>query len=149
MAIKVIAKMAIMKAAYTKQQIYGRGQIMSALRVLAKQKNVSLEQEAEATRAAAKALAATLEEESVKAAVQAAAETFGHVGHQPCEFYSNGIARETSYKAAPTESAAIHEGIVSAYVASGTTGRAPGGPITIRGWRPGRARCRRPPRSRM
>lgn len=100
---------------YTAQQILERQLIMSSLRVLAEQKDVSLDQEVAATEAAAKALGQTIVEESVASQIAEAAEDFGHTGYNACDLLVQGVAYRDARDNARVASADIHDAVIANY----------------------------------
>lgn len=101
---------------YTAQQIIERQLIMSSLRVLAEQKEVSLDQEVSATEAGAKALGQTIVEESTASAIADAAEDYGHTGYNACDLVVQGVAFRTSVDNARTASDSLHDTVLDNYL---------------------------------
>ncbi|UTS82780.1 hypothetical protein [Phaeobacter piscinae] len=111
----VTSAIATATTTYTAQQIVERQLIMSSLRVLAEQKDVSLDQEVSAQQAAAKALGQTIVEESVTSQIADAAEEFGHTGYGACDLIVEGVALRTARDTARTASADIHNTVIANY----------------------------------
>lgn len=101
---------------YTAQQLIERQLIMSSLRVLAEQKEVSLDQEVSSTEAAAKALGQTIVEESTVSAIADAAEDYGHTGHNACDLVVQGVAFRTAVDNAKAESDSLHNTVLDNYL---------------------------------
>lgn len=111
----VTSAIATATSTYTAQQVVERQLIMSSLRVLAEQKDVSLDQEVSAQQAAAKALGQTIVEESVTSQIADAAEKYGHTGYDACDLIVEGVALRTARDTARTASEDIHNSVIANY----------------------------------
>lgn len=111
----VTGTIAAATTAYSAQQIAERSLIISSLRVLAEQNDVSLDQEVSATEAGSKALAQTIVEESVTSQIADAAESFGHTGYGACDLIVDGVAYRDARNSAPDVSADIHDAVMGRY----------------------------------
>lgn len=111
----VTSAIATATSTYTAQQVVERQLIMSSLRVLAEQKDVSLDQEVSAQQAAAKALGQTIVEESVTSQIADAAEKYGHTGYDACDLIVEGVALRAARDTARTASEGIHNSVIANY----------------------------------
>lgn len=110
----VISRIGAITTQYSAQQILERNQILSALKVLGKQNEVSTEQEISAATASAKALSDTIVKESVLSATADAVESFGTTGYNACALVEAGDTLSEMVVSSKEDAIASHKVVMDA-----------------------------------